>query len=352
LIRRFPNGFNSMQLLWGIMLLPISALVFAEQTQTTPVRRVVSLLQSLVKKAEQDAKKDLEIYENYVCWAKSVIDQKTATNAAASEKIDELKTFIADMDAGRIEFTGERADLTKELGEVNADIEKADSLNAKENSDYRAAKEEMTQAVAALDKSLKVLKEAIHGHRTGTLLLQRSHSESSEGFAATVQDAAALHHAVEISKQVLSAGDAVFLRHLLTGQVPPKREWKKVNRKATFKMSYKARSLKIETVLQKLKDTFSASLKEAEDRHAASDEDSGNLLQEKKNLKAELEDQLKKMSVEEGAKGMNKEEAETELDALTEQKTNDDKFIKQTTDSLADTKKSIQGSQSAEERRD
>merc|ERR1719272_2316716 len=39
-----------------------------------------------------------------MCWGKSIINQKTASNAAASARIDELKDYIADLDSGRIEL--------------------------------------------------------------------------------------------------------------------------------------------------------------------------------------------------------------------------------------------------------
>jgi len=309
-------SFGSM--LFALMWCPFQA----EYTKVSPVARVSELLESLAKKAEKDGKKDWEIYETYVCWAKAVIDEKTASNAAANSKIEELQTFIADIEAGRVEFTSERQEIVKELGDINADMESAKNLRDKENKEFLAAKDEMSKGIAALNKSLEVLKEAVDGHRQGTFLLERSQSKLEEGFAETLNDAASLHHAVELSKNMLSAGDAVFLKHLLTGTAP-KPDWKKLNRKATFKMSYKARSLKIESVLQKMLATFSANLKEAEKKEAKAKDEYDDLMEAKKNLKEETEDQLKKGSAENGAKGLNKEEAQTELDALTEQVTND-----------------------------
>jgi len=334
---------------YGVIFLALLWCPFqAEHTKVSPVARVSELLESLAKKAEKDGKKDWEIYETYVCWAKAVIDEKTASNAAANSKIEELTTFIADIEAGRVEFTTERQELTKELGDINADMEAAKTLRDKEHKEFLAAKDEMSKGIAALDKSLKVLKEAIDGHRKGTFLLQRDQSELEEGFAETLEDAASLHHAVELSKNMLSAGDAVFLKHLLTGTAP-KPDWKKLNRKATFKMSYKARSLKIESVLQKMLATFSANLKEAEKKEAKAKDEYDDLMEAKKNLKEETEDQLKKGSAENGAKGLNKEEAQTELDALTEQVTNDKKFIKQTTKSLEETKAAYKDRQALRE---
>jgi len=77
------------------------------------------------------------------------------------------------------------------------------------------------------------LDEATKDAKKGTFL-QRNGAFLTEGFAARVADAEKLERAIELGRRTLSAGDADFLRRLLTGDVP-KPDWKKLNRKATFK---------------------------------------------------------------------------------------------------------------------
>merc|ERR1719482_1034891 len=91
------------------------------RAQLSPITRVVELLKGLADQAEKEGKKEEDLYETYVCWAKTVIDTKTSTNAAAETRIDELKAYIDDIDSGRIEFTDKRGTLEKELAELNAD---------------------------------------------------------------------------------------------------------------------------------------------------------------------------------------------------------------------------------------
>lgn len=302
----------------------------------TPITRVVKLLQGLSKKAEMEGKIEEDLYEKFVCWAKTVIDTKMASNAAATSKIDELEAYIADIEAGRIEFTSERTDLEKELKELNEDIESATALRKQENSQFLEAEEEMTQAVTAMDKAIMVLEEATEGHESGTFL-QRARATFSEGFAARSEDAEALARAVDLGQRSLSEGDAVFLRRLLTGDVP-KADWKKLNRKATFKAKYKARSFKIQAVLKKLNETFTISLSEAREKEQQAQGQYDKLMESKGKQKDEAEEALSKMAQETGARAMNKEDAQEEVDSLKEQVASDDKFIKQTQDSLAEKK--------------
>merc|ERR1719436_1252742 len=94
----------------------------------------------------------------------------------------------------------------------------------------------------------------------------RSHLGAGAG--ERVQEAARLHLAVTLGQRMLTTGDSVFLQRLLTGEVP-KADWKKLNRKATFKMDYKARSFKIQGVLAKMLETFSTNLEDAEAKEKA-----------------------------------------------------------------------------------
>jgi chromosome segregation ATPase len=100
-------------------------------TSLSPVTRVVQLLKDLLEKTEQEHKAEEDLYETFVCWATSIIGQKEASNAAANSRLETLKTYLADLEAGRIELTSERADLTKEIETLNADMELAQDMRKK-----------------------------------------------------------------------------------------------------------------------------------------------------------------------------------------------------------------------------
>jgi len=119
----------------------------------------------------------------------------------------------------------------------------------------------------------------------------------------------------ELGHKVLTKADAFFLQKLLSGEVP-KADWKKLNRKATFKMAYKARSFKIQDVLAKLKQTVDINLKEAQDNEEKAVKEFKKLMESKKKEKESAEDALMKMEGENGARGQSKEEAQDEVDGV------------------------------------
>mmetsp|Transcript_124141 Transcript_124141/g.276987 ORF Transcript_124141/g.276987 Transcript_124141/m.276987 type:complete len:732 (+) Transcript_124141:74-2269(+) len=299
----------------------------------SPVTRVVELLESLSKKIDLESETEEGLYKKFVCWGKTVVSEKTASNAAADSRIEMLSTYIADLDAGRIELTTERVDLEKEIEQVRGSIEIATEIRAKEESDYEMAAEEMQKAIDALTSAIQVLRTATEDHTTGVLLKFHSKLTSGEGAEARSAESSALSQALTLGDKFLTKGDALFLRRLLTGEVPTW-DWKKLNRKATFKSSYKARSFKIQEVLAKLLETFSTNLAEAGQKEKEAKDLFDKLMISKGAERDAAQDALGKLEKENGAKFLSREESVQELTDLKKQVSDD-------TDYIADVQKSL-----------
>lgn len=301
----------------------------------TPVSGVVDLLKQLQDQINKDGKKEEDLYESFVCWGKSVVDQKTAMNEEANRRVEELQTYVSDLDNGRIELTSERTDLEKEIEQLNGDIEIATEMRNKQNADFGDAKDEMDAAVQALTDAIAVLHEATRNHTEGSLVAMRS--SVNEGVTARAKEAAALNRAVALGEKFLTKSDAHFMKRLLTGDVP-KADWKKLNRKATFKSSYKARSFKIQDVLTKLLSTFQGNLQDATDKENDAQAVFDKLMTSKEGQRTAAKDALSRLDTENGAKGMSKADALAEISDLQQQVTDDTRYIQQVTQALADKK--------------
>merc|ERR1719409_1133720 len=187
----------------------------------------------------------------------------------------------------------------------------------------------MKQATDALNSAIGTLDTATKDHKQGVLLAVRASLKGAAqngGMAELAQHQAALKQAVDLGDRFLAKADATFLRRLLLGDVP-KVDWKKLNRKATFKMAYKARSFKIQGVLKKMHQTFSINLKDATDKEADAQADYDKLMEGKQGQLDAAREALNKMESENGAKGMSRQDSVEELNALKKQVKNDNKFI-------------------------
>merc|ERR1712146_89565 len=116
------------------------------------------------------------------------------------------------------------------------------------------------------EEAVEVLGKATEEHKSSLLSIAREVQTFQEGEHTGA--ALKLQHAIELGQRYLSKGDALFLQRLLSGEVP-QADWKKLNRKAEFKMKYKARSTKIQATLKKLLADFKSSKEEADKKEEA-----------------------------------------------------------------------------------
>merc|ERR1719281_1626655 len=144
----------------------------------------------------------------------------------------------------------------------------------------------------------------------------------------------ALQRALQMGKRYLSKGDAEFLERVLTGEVPEV-DWKKLNRKATFKMKYKARSGKIQKILADMLQTFKDNLADATVKEKEAKAAYDKLMASKKEELGTAEDALTDGKKEGAARGMAKDEAQQEVDDLKAQIEADEGYIKDTEEAHA-----------------
>merc|ERR1719498_1140547 len=278
-------------------------------------------MEGLIKKIKTDGKMEEDLFEKYVCWYKTVTSSKKASNAAAADRIESLTAYIDDVKGGRVEFTSERKDLEAEIAKLSDEIEAAKAMRKKENDDFLAAKDEMTKAIDALTKAVEVLGDATADMKTGVL--------TSVGFD--------LRRVMQLGRETLSQDDVRFLEQALDGEAAPQ-DWEKLNRKAVFKMKYKARSGKIQEILADMQQTFTDNLKDAEKTEADSKKTSEKLLEQKNSQLSAAQDALTAGDAEGGARQQSIDESQEEVDSLTAQVKADEGYIKASDASYADMK--------------
>lgn len=293
-----------------LKLSALSGAVMATATSAAvnPITRVAELLEGLSKKIEVDGKAEEKLFTAYKCWYKQTTAEKTQSNAEAEARIETLTTFIDDVKNGRIEFTTDRVDREKELAAIIESMEKAKALREQEKADFDAAKDEMTKAINALTEAVGILAD---GAPVEGSFLARKFSQRT---------------ALELAKTQLSTSDYQFLRRALDEQ-PENKDWNKLNKKATFKAKYKARSGEIQGTLKSMLSTFEDNLSEAETKEADAVSTYEKLKASKTTEREEAEQALLDLKEEMGARGMSLEEAETEKSDLETQVENDTKFI-------------------------
>merc|ERR1719277_608563 len=158
-----------------------------QRSVANPVRKVVTLLQSMEKKVAAEGEKEEELYKKFSCYCTSGAKQLQDSIAAANVK---GPTLAADIKAAEEQLAQTKADLKTaqvERSEAKAAIASATSIREKDSAAYAATKTELetyidsiTKAVAAITKGMagsflqttnaQVIKKILLSSRADSLL--------------------------------------------------------------------------------------------------------------------------------------------------------------------------------------
>jgi len=111
-----------MQSILCVLLALGAGLASGSHLEGSAVTRVVKLLKDLEAKLEKEEETEQDLYDKFVCWGTSTVDSKTKATDEANARIDFLEKYVADVGSGKITFTMNQEDLSKELDGVNASL--------------------------------------------------------------------------------------------------------------------------------------------------------------------------------------------------------------------------------------
>jgi len=151
---------NSALLLSAVALLSLQSAVATDASVGSPVERVVNLLKTVKETTVNDGKAEQQIYDKYACWCETTskrkaddIDQEDAELRSLGQRILKLKGTVAVR-------TAEIAEATEEIQNNEAEQESITAVRQKQNGAWAAESDEVKQALAALQKAIKVLAAA------------------------------------------------------------------------------------------------------------------------------------------------------------------------------------------------
>jgi hypothetical protein len=131
--------------------------------KVNPIRRVVTMLQSMQNKVTEEGKRDKEIYDKFMCYCQTGAGELSKSIGAAETKIPQVEASIkeaeelkAQLEADLKQHKQDRADAKTALAEAKALRTKEAAAYAKESSDYKTN-------LAALGKAITVIEKGATG---------------------------------------------------------------------------------------------------------------------------------------------------------------------------------------------
>jgi len=136
-----------------------SALGSHTAMSANPIRRVVNLLQKMQKKVAEEAKRDKELFDKYMCYCTTGNGDLERSIKAAETKMPQVTSGLAEAKAKKEQLQsdlkahgGDRADAQDALEKATAIREKEAADFAKEESDTKANLGAMGKAITAIEK--------------------------------------------------------------------------------------------------------------------------------------------------------------------------------------------------------
>merc|ERR1719281_1485088 len=147
------------------LMSPVHALMARTESgmisSANPMRRVISMLQMMTSKVEEEGKKEAELFEKFMCYCKSGKATLGKAIADAEEKIPQLESDIKEAEATKTQLDSDLETHKADRETAKSDIAKAKGMREKdataflkESTTDKSNLEALKKALAAIEKGM------------------------------------------------------------------------------------------------------------------------------------------------------------------------------------------------------
>merc|ERR1719159_631510 len=150
-----------MKLGWFFVLAAVASSSKVEMG-ANPIRKVVTMLQMMQKKVEEEGKKQDELFEKFFCYCNSAGGALKKSIADAEEKIPQLESDIKEAESMKSQLGGDvdgakatREQATEAIAKAKSMREKDAAAFAKENAEDQSNLDALSKALVAIEKGME-----------------------------------------------------------------------------------------------------------------------------------------------------------------------------------------------------
>jgi len=205
-----------------------------ESAQANPIRKVVTMLQTMQKKVEAEGEKEKELFDKFMCYCKNSGGDLQASIADAETKVSELPSAVEEAEGQLGQLKEDLKKAQTDRAAAKAAIAEATAIREKEAGEFATVSTDLKTNIAAVGKAIAAIEKG-----AGGAFLQTQ--------AATV-----LRNLVENDNKMLDVDRDDLTSFLSSDQ------------------TYAPQSGAITGILKQMQDTMTASLGDATDTENAS----------------------------------------------------------------------------------
>merc|ERR1719490_314654 len=128
-----------------------------------PIRKVVTMLQSMQAKVQEEGVKELALYDKYMCYCKTSGGDLQASIAAAEDSISELGNKIKAAEEQMVVLKEELKTAQADRAAAKAAMAEATAIREKEAAAFAAEKADADKDIAAIVKAVAALEKGMAG---------------------------------------------------------------------------------------------------------------------------------------------------------------------------------------------
>merc|ERR1719281_768878 len=135
----------------------------ASFTAANPIRKVVTMLQSMVKKVEAEGVKEKELFDKYMCYCKTSGGDLSKSISDAETKMPELEADIKAGEAKKVQLDEDIKQHQVDRSAAKAAMSEATTLREKEAKAYAKESSEDKANIAATAKAMTAVEKGMGG---------------------------------------------------------------------------------------------------------------------------------------------------------------------------------------------
>merc|ERR1719506_117823 len=208
--------------------------------ESSPVSKVIVLLQDMLKQLEKEAEEDEEIYDALACWCETNDKEKTKAIADAEARIKDLETKIEELTATSARLNTEIDGLNKEIADNEKALADATKMREQQLKDFNAEEADALNSIELLAGAIETI-----GKHHGASMLE---------IPNRVQIAETLKHEMSANAEqydgIISPSQKAQIQAFIQNKVMP----------GSSGSSYEPKSGAIFGILEQMKETFETNL--------------------------------------------------------------------------------------------
>merc|ERR1719506_2142634 len=129
----------------------------SESLQANPIRKVVTMLQMMQNKVTAEGKKEQELFDKFMCYCNTGVDDLKASISAADTKIPQVESALKSAAAEKSQLEQDTKAAQETRTECKEAIATATALREKEAAEYAKTKSDLETNIAAMGKAIAAI---------------------------------------------------------------------------------------------------------------------------------------------------------------------------------------------------